>query len=151
MTGAQVAELLGLEPLPVEGGMWRQTWLDENSGAIYFLMQPDDFSALHRLDGPELWHHYGGAAVNMLLLGPGPTVSRRVLGDDLEAGNRPVVAVQAGVWMGAATTGDWSLVGTTMAPPFRSDGFELGDQKALATQYPTAAVDIAQYVRRPAT
>jgi len=149
VTGAQVAELLGLEPLPIEGGMWRYTWLDENSGAIYFLMQPDDFSALHRLDGPELWHHYAGAAVNMLLLGPGSDVSRLVLGDDLEAGDRPVVAANAGVWMGAATSGDWSLVGTTMAPPFRPDGFELGDREVLGAQYPDAIADIARYVRQP--
>jgi len=148
VTGAQIAELLGLEPLPIEGGMWRQTWLDESSGAIYFLMQPGDFSALHRLDGPELWHHYAGAAVDMLLLGPGAEIGRPVLGDDLGAGHRPVVAVKTGVWMGAATTGDWSLVGTTMAPPFRPDGFELGDNDALTAQYPAAAGDIARYTRQ---
>lgn len=147
MTGAEVAELLGLAPLPSEGGMWARTWRDENSTAIYYLMQPGDFSALHRLDGPELWHHYAGHPVEMLLLEPDGAARRLLLGDDLEAGERPFVAVPGGVWMGAGTTGDWSLVGTTMAPPYREDGFELGSFDELADLYPEAAYLIARYVR----
>ena len=91
-------------------------------------MRPGDFSALHRLSGPELWHHYAGAPVEMLLLEPGGAVSRPMLGDDLGSGQRPMVAVPAGVWMAATTTGDWSLTGATLAPPYDPDGFELGDR-----------------------
>ena len=68
MTGPEVAALLGLEPLPHEGGMWAQTWIDDLSTAIYFLLQPGDFSAMHRLDGPEIWHHYAGDPVRLVLL-----------------------------------------------------------------------------------
>lgn len=135
-------ELLGLEPLPSEGGEWAQTWRDEHSTAIYFLLRPDDFSALHRLDSVELWHHYAGAAVDMLLLAPGGSVRRPRLGDDLAAGERPVIAVEAGTWMAAETAGDWSLVGTTMAPGYHEAGLELGSQAELADAYPEAAADI---------
>lgn len=128
--------------------MWARTWRDENGTAIYYLMQPEDFSALHRLDGPELWHHYAGDTVDMLLLEPDGGVRRLLLGDDLAAGERPFVAVPAGVWMGAGTTGDWSLVGTTMAPPYREEGFELGSFADLIDQYPDAADLIARYVRK---
>lgn len=147
MTGAEVAELLGLAPLPSEGGMWGRTWRDENGSAIYYLIQPDDFSALHRLDGPELWHHYAGDPVEMLLLDPDGGVRRPLLGDDLAAGERPFVAVPGGVWMGAGTTGDWSLVGATMAPPYREEGFELGSFAELVALYPDAADLIARYAR----
>ncbi len=140
-------ELLGLEPLPGEGGQWTQTWRDEHSTAIYFLLRPDDFSALHRLDSVELWHHYTGAAVDMLLLEPGGPVRRRRLGDDLAGGERPIVAVEPGTWMAAETTGDWSLVGTTMAPGYDEAGFELGDRAELADAYPEAAVDIERLTR----
>lgn len=143
----QVIEALGLEPLPAEGGMWAQTWKDEHSSAIYFLMRPGDFSAMHRLDGPELWHHYAGAAAEMLLLFPDGSAARPVLGADLAAGQRPQEAVPAGVWIGAATAGEWSLVGTTMAPPYHADGFELGAAAELADRYPEAAADIARLVR----
>lgn len=147
MTAADVIELLELQPMPVEGGMWAQTWKDEHGTAIYFLLQPDDFSAMHRLRTPELWHHYCGAPVEMLLLAPDGNVDRPVLGDDLRAGHRPFVAVAAGVWMGGATTGDWSLVGTTMAPPFQPSDFEIGVLGPLAEAYPAAADDLPRYVR----
>ena len=148
MTGAEVAKLLGLEPLPLEGGLWAQLWRDEHGTAIYFLMQPGDFSAMHRLDSPELWHHYAGAPVDMLLLEADGAVRRPVLGDGLGEGQRPFVAVPAGVWMGAATLGEWSLVGTTMAPPFHQEGFELGRLEDLVDQYPAAAADIVRFVRQ---
>ena len=147
MTGSEVAALLGLSPMPEEGGMWAQTWKDDHGTGIYYLLQPHDFSALHRLEGPELWHHYAGAPVEMLLLQPEGGVLRPVLGDDLASGQRPCVAVRSGVWMGARTAGSWSLVGTTMAPPYRDEGFELGRADELADRYPAAAADIARYVR----
>ena len=143
-------ELLGLEPLAGEGGQWAQTWRDGHSSAIYFLVRPGDFSALHRLNGVELWHHYAGAAVEMLLLEPGGRVQRPKLGDDLAAGERPVVAVGAGTWMAAGTCGEWSLVGTTMAPPFDEASFELGERAALSAAYPEAAGDIARFTREDA-
>ncbi len=146
----EVIELLGLEPLAGEGGQWAQTWRDRHSSAIYFLVRPGDFSALHRLGGVELWHHYAGAAVEMLLLVPDGTVLRPRLGADLAAGERPVVAVGAGTWMAAGTTGEWSLVGTTMAPPFDEASFELGDRAVLSAAYPGAAEDIARFTREDA-
>ena len=138
MTGSEVAALLGLEPLDHEGGRWALTWSDPQSTGIYFLMQPGDFSAMHRLDGPELWHHYAGAAAQMLLLHPDGTTNRPVLGDNLEIGERPCIPVPGRVWMGAETLGDWSLVGTTMAPPYRQEAFELAIAKDLVARYPQA-------------
>lgn len=150
MHADEVIALLGLVPLAGEGGQWAQTWRDEHSSAIYFLLQPDDFSALHRLGGVELWHHYAGAAVEMLLLEPGGTVLRPRLGAELTDGERPVVVVGAGTWMAAGTTGEWSLVGTTMAPPFDEASFELGSREELSAAYPEAAGDVARFTREDA-
>jgi uncharacterized protein len=147
MTADQVISLLGLKPLPDEGGMWAQTWRDPHGTAIYFLMQPDDFSAMHRLTGVEVWHHYAGAPVQMLLLHPDGAITRPDLSDDLAGGHRPCVVVEPGVWMGASTAGDWSLVGTTMAPPWDEDQFELGDRGELCAAYPQAADDITRLTR----
>ncbi len=120
-----VAEILDLTPLPVEGGRWAQTWRDANSSAIYYLMTPGEFSHLHRLAGVELWHFYAGAPVQMVLIDHESTVSTPLLHNRLIDGSRPTVSVPAGVAMGAYTTGQWSLVGTTMAPPYDHDLFEL--------------------------
>ena len=147
MRASDIIELLGLEPLPDEGGYFAQTWLDPHSSAIHYLLVPGDFSAIHRLDGPELWHHYAGAAVDMLLLHPDGTVERPILGVDLASGQRPSVAVPTGTWMGAATCGAWSLMGTTMAPPYNPEGFELGDAVELIARYPSAAEAIPRLVR----
>jgi hypothetical protein len=148
MRAADVIGLLGLEPLPEEGGHFAETWRDPYGSAIYYLLVPGDFSAMHRLDAAELWHHYAGAAVEMLLLQPDGEITAPTLGNDLEQGERPCVVVPAGVWMGAATTGEWSLMGTTVAPPYRQDGFELGDLEELTSQYPAAVEAITRLVRR---
>ncbi len=147
MNAGDVIALLGLEPLPEEGGMWTRIWLDDHASAIYFLMQPGDFSAMHRLDAPEIWHHYLGAPAAMLLLHPDGSVDRPVLGKDLEGGQRPCVTVPAGVWMGASTLGEWSLVGATMAPAWNPDRFELGDRHLLTDRYPEAEARIAELTR----
>lgn len=148
----RVVDALGLTPLADEGGLWAQSYLDDRCSAIYFLLRPDDFSAMHRVGGVELWHFYAGAPVSMLLLEPSATrdtasVAEPVLGVDVAAGQRPMVAVSAGVWMGAETTGDWSLVGTTMAPPFDADTFELANADELREHYPSAASRISRLVR----
>ena len=49
--------------------------------------------------------------------------------------------------MGAATMGEWSLIGTTMAPAYTEEGFEMGDRHGLSALYPEAAGDIAQLTR----
>ena len=148
MNADQVITLLGLEPMPQEGGMWAQTWLDDHGSAIYFLMRPGDFSAMHRLDAPEIWHHYQGAPASMLLLFPNGSITRPCLGKELTQGQRPCVPVPQGVWMGASTLGEWSLVGTTMAPAFSPDGFQLGERSLLAGQYPGACDRIVELTRQ---
>lgn len=143
----QIIELLGLEPLPDEGGMFRQVWASDHGTAIYFLLRPDDFSALHRLDRPEIWHHYAGAPAGMLLLHADGSIERPRLGPDLHTGARPLIVVEPGVWMGAETLGEWSLLGTTMAPPYDPVGFELGEADRLISTYGEAAEEIRRLTR----
>ncbi|GAA5142826.1 cupin domain-containing protein [Pseudonocardia adelaidensis] len=145
--GERVAELLGLEPLPGEGGLFRRTHLDAHSSAIYYLLLAPDFSAVHRLTATETYHWYAGSPLRLLLLGGDGQVSEPVLGPDLAAGQRPQVVVPAGTWQGSSPAGEWALVGTTTAPPFEWAGFELGDRAALTARYPDAAHRIAELTR----
>jgi len=143
----EIIELLGLTPLADEGGMWSQVLLDEYSSAIYYMLAGDDFSALHRLPHPEIYHYYAGSALELLVLNPDGTATRPVLGLDLEGGQRPAVIVPGGTWQGSRPRGVWSLVGTTMAPAFTFDAFELGDRVELQQRYPSEAVEIEALTR----
>lgn len=147
MTPAEVAALLELEPLPSEGGLFRRTVADEHANAIYYLLAGDDFSALHVLDSTEVYHFYDGGPLRMLLLYPDGRVEEPVLGRDLAAGQRPQLAVPAGVWQGSSPVGEWTLVGTTVAPPFTWDGFRLGARSELVAGWPSAAGRIAELTR----
>jgi hypothetical protein len=145
--GEYMAERLGLEPLPDEGGLFRRTHLDAHSSAIYYLLLDPDFSALHALDTPEVYHFYAGAPLRMLLLDPDGTATEPLLGPTPILGEQPQLVVPAGTWQGARSTGAWSLVGTTMAPPFDDSGFRLGERADLASRYPAWRDRIAELTR----
>jgi uncharacterized protein len=145
--GERVAALLGLEPLPDEGGLFRRTHLDEHSSAIYYLLLDPDFSALHALDGAETYHWYAGDPLRLLLLHPDGRSSEPVLGPDLAAGQRPQLVVPGGTWQGSRSAGAWTLVGTTMAPPFEPAVFRLGARDELAARYPGCRDRIAELTR----
>lgn len=135
-TPAAIAEALGLAPLPVEGGLWAQTWRDEHCSAIYYLLVAPDFSRIHRLSHPEIYVHHAGAPVRMLLLHPNGTVTRPVLGTGFAAGERPQVVVPAGVWQASETLGSWSLLGTVVVPPYTDDIVEFGSAAELCASHP---------------
>ena len=143
----EVAAILSLVPLPEEGGRWAQTVLDGDSSAIHYLLADGDFSAMHRLDGQEVYHHYAGAPVALLLLFPDGSAAEVLMGDDLAVGQRPQVVVPAGVWQGSSTCGEWTLLGTTMAPPYTDEGFELGRRDELLADWPSVAGRIAELTR----
>src|SRR5262249_32092133 len=109
MTADEVIELLKLQPHPVEGGFFRETYRTADllagkgerrsiSTAIYYLLTPKTVSALHRLPGDEVFHFYAGDPVRMLQLWPDGTTRTLVLGTDLKAGQVPQLVVPGGVW-----------------------------------------------------
>ena len=139
--------MLGLERLPEEGGLFRRTYADAYSSAIYFMLLAPDFSALHALDSAETYHWYGGSSLQLLLLHPDGRVEEPVLGPDVAAGARPQIVIPAGVWQGSSPLGEWTLVGTTMAPPFEWSAFHLGRRAELIAGWPRAAAQICACTR----
>ncbi len=128
MTGAEIIARLGLAPHP-EGGWYRQTWVAEGDGrpagtCIYFLLREGEQSHWHRVDAVEIWHFYAGAPLK-LRIAETDRAEVITLGPDLEKGEVPQGLVPAGWWQAAQTTGEWTLVGCTVSPGFRFEGFEL--------------------------
>jgi predicted cupin superfamily sugar epimerase len=127
----QIIALLGLEPHP-EGGHYRETFRDERqlngraaSTAIYFLLKSGEVSHWHRVDAVEIWHWYSGAPLDLVIAdGRGARRETR-LGPNIAASEQPQAVVPAGHWQRAASRGDYTLVGCTVAPGFSFAGFEL--------------------------
>jgi predicted cupin superfamily sugar epimerase len=166
MTAEEVKQLLHLEPLAIEGGFFRETYRsrwnvsseylpDGFRGsrsigtAIYYMITPETFSALHRLPGTEVFHFYLGDPAVMLQLCPDGSSSTVTLGPDLVAGHQPQVVVRGHVWQGCrlASGGKWALMGTTMSPGFDYADYEIGECEELCGQYPTVAPLIKEYTK----
>jgi predicted cupin superfamily sugar epimerase len=155
MTAEDIIDLLGMRPLPGEGGYFAETYRsahgiptgslpDSYRGerafgtAIYYLLTSETFSALHRLPGDEVYHFYLGDSVEMLQLKPDLTGERIVLGPDIKNGMRPQAVVAGGVWQGSRLFpgGKWALIGTTMSPGFEFEDYTPGIREALLSTYP---------------
>jgi len=133
-TAAEIIARLELKPHP-EGGHYRETFRDSRrdvdgrsaSTAIYFLLARGERSHWHRIDAAEAWHYYAGSALNLQIA---DGVGQRCisLGPDLAAGEVPQTIVPAQAWQAAESTGDWTLVGCTVAPSFDFATFEIAPQ-----------------------
>lgn len=123
LSAPEVIEAMRLEYLDGEGVWFRVLWRTEQANAIYGMLTPEDFSALHVLREDETWVHVAGAPARMLLLHPDGSHEECLLGTGIESGEVPAVRVPSGTWQAARTTGAWTLVVCMLAPPF--SGFTL--------------------------
>ena len=151
-TAEELIRHLQLQPHPKEGGYFRETYrapesfagplryqgMRSASTAIYYLLTPSTFSALHRLQTDEIFHFYLGDPVEMLQLWPDGSGRTVTLGTDLAAGMRPQVVVPRGVWQGSrlAPGGSLALLGTTVSPGFDLADYEAGSRETLLEAYP---------------
>ena len=124
MTADEIIACLGLQPHP-EGGHYRETFRAPASTAIYFQLKAGERSHWHRVDADEIWHHYAGAPLELSLSDDGKGVRHLRLGTDVDLGELPQAVVPRDVWQAARSLGSWTLVGCTVAPAFRFEGFEL--------------------------
>lgn len=140
-TANDLIAALQLQPLPLEGGYYRETYRSPLSTAIYYLLTPSTFSAMHRLPSDEIFHFYSGSPVQMLQLWPDGQGRVLTLGPDVLAGQSPQVIVPGGIWQGSFLTpgGSYALLGTTMAPGFEFADYEAGNAERLTEMYPAYA------------
>jgi len=128
-TANELIARLGLQPHP-EGGHYRQTFHASDlprgaSTAIYFLLKAGERSHWHKVDADEVWHHYAGAPLELLLSEDGKRVHHIRLGADFGIGEQPQAVVPRQVWQAARSLGRWTLVGCTVAPAFQFEHFEM--------------------------
>ena len=155
MTAKQIISFLHLKPHTEEGGYFIETYrsletipeealpdrykgLRSFSTAIYYLLTPDSFSYIHRLQSDEIFHFYLGDPVEMLQLWPDGSGRVLILGSDLLNGMKPQVVVPRRVWQGARLLpgGRFALLGTTVSPGFEFADYESGQRNELIKSYP---------------
>lgn len=157
-----------LEPLPVEGGLFVQTYRSSDTispqalpdrygrqkpiGTAILYLYTDDrdsFSAFHRLPSDEIYHFYLGDPLELVQLRPDGESERIILGQDVLGGQRVQYVVPAGVWTGSRLLlgGRFALIGTTMAPGFTPDDYEGGRRTDLIRLYPDEAEIITDLTR----
>lgn len=155
ITAQQIIELFKMRPLEKEGGYYIQTYRASEkitqaalpvrytgertfATAILYLLTSGTVSCLHRLTSDEVWHFYLGDSVTMLQLYPDGSSNVMDLGPDITKGQCVQVTVPKNTWQGAFLKhgSSFALMGTTTAPGFESDDFELAKRQELLEQYP---------------
>jgi len=167
----ELIRLLNLQPLPNEGGLFRQVYCSQDriagealperyprkekpfGTAILYLLtsDPDSFSAFHRLPTDETWHFYLGDPLEMTLLYPDGSSRQVILGQDLFNGQHVQYTVPRGVWQGTRLRagGRFALAGTTMAPGFTDEDYEAEGAAGLLAVYPHERERILALCRQP--
>jgi uncharacterized protein len=154
ITAKRLIKLLNLQPHP-EGGYYAETYrsnelipkealLERYAGprsygtAIYYLLTPQTFSAIHRLATDEIYHFYLGDPVVLILLQQDGSGRLVTLGSDVASGMQLQTVVSRGTWQGAKLVdgGKYALLGTTVAPSFDFADFEVGRRSDLIPSYP---------------
>ena len=165
MSASDWISKLGLLPHP-EGGYYKEIYrasgviaqpslpLRYNGGrvyatAIYYLLEGNDFSSLHRLSSDEQWFHIDGAALTIHSIAPDGTLTQQRIGKDLGNGESPYALVEHGCWFGGTvdTKEGFALVGCIVAPGFHFDDFELADRAELTARFPQHTALITRLTR----
>lgn len=116
--------------------------------AFYFLVTVDARIQLHRIWSDQIYHHYAGDPLEVLLLPPDAEATTAVVGSDLEGGMHPQLLIPAGTFHAGRLTpgGTSALLGTTSWPGVADGEFEFGDAGVLQQKYPDVASLIGAFM-----
>jgi predicted cupin superfamily sugar epimerase len=166
LTAERIIELLGLQPHPTCGFVAetyraQQRVPDEAlptvyagsrplASVLYFMVTEKARIRLHRIRSDQMYHHYVGEPLEVLLLYPDGTGEIKILGADLTAGMRPQLLIPGGTFHtsrlhGGSPAKAFALLGTTEWPGFESPDLELAEPARLIATYPTLRSEIEAF------
>jgi predicted cupin superfamily sugar epimerase len=166
LTAARLMDLLSLQPHPTCGFV-HETYHSPLrapaaalppgyggprplGGALCFLVTPQAPVRLHRIRSDQMYHHYLGDPLDVLLLYPDGRGEVRVVGPDLTAGMRPFVLVPGGAFHAARLPrgGDYALLGNSVWVRPEPADVEMGDPERLMTAYPSLKEEVRAFAGR---
>ena len=106
-----------------EGGHFSESFRDENNNVslIYYMLRKNEWSHWHRLTKNEILHFYKGDPLTIYTSKDGINFTSITVGSD----NNFHFVVEANSWFAMRSTGEYSLIGCTVAPGFDYADFEL--------------------------
>lgn len=147
-------EKLNLKAHP-EGGFFKETYRCEesvkkenlhprftgdraHSTSIYFLLTSENYSALHKIQSDEMWHHYEGGTLEIYSINDAGKLTVHQLGKNFENNEQPQIVIKAGEWFGSKVKDkdSYALVGCTVSPGFDFEDFVMGDKEELLKLFP---------------
>jgi hypothetical protein len=116
-------------------------------GFLYFLVTDQARIRLHRIRSDQMYHHYFGDPLEVLLLYPDGSSEVRVVGSDLMAGMRPQLLVPSGTFHAGRihASGNFALLGTSVWLRAEPSDVEMGNVELLTSKYPTVKAEIASF------
>jgi uncharacterized protein len=116
--------------------------------ALYFMMTPEAPVKLHRIKNHQLYHHYLGDPVEVLVLNRDLTHHFVTFGPDVKRGQRVQLFIPGNTFHTARITGKrrWFLGASTEWPGVvPTEDVELGNADALAASHPDVAAEIRSF------
>ena len=163
LTAAEIMQTLGLQPHPTCGFV-AETYRGARSipasalpaaygsprpvgSVLYFMVTPEAHIQLHRIRSDQMYHHYLGDPLEVLLLYPDGTGATATVGTDLAAGQRPQLFVPGNTFhISRLPPGSsYSLLGTTEWPGVEPPDVEIGDPSQLEASYPAFGEQIRAF------
>jgi uncharacterized protein len=163
LSSAEIIRLLDLDPHPTCGftnEIYRSTLQVPTSdlpagydgprslgGFLYFLVTDRARILLHCIRSDQMYHHYFGDPLEVLLLYPDGSSAVRVVGSDLMAGMRPQLLVPGSTFHAGRIQpdGNYALLGTSVWLRAEPSDVELGNVELLTSKYPTAKAEIVSF------
>lgn len=147
-------DTLNLSPHP-EGGFYRQIYESERQVTspvhgqprqamthIYFLLLAGQVSRFHRCLHDEVWNHYAGAPLRLYQLHQQHLTETHIGSATGEFAS----VVPGGHYQAAETSGDYTLVGCTVAPGFDFADFCFIDEPCLIEWIKVAHPDMEKFI-----
>jgi predicted cupin superfamily sugar epimerase len=155
LTAEELIQFLGLEPLTIEGGYFRQSYLSDEvipqpslphryvvdhpvGSCIYYLLTKTTFSAFHSLLSDETYHFYLGDPVEIIELHPNGECSTTILGQDIFNGQKVQHTILRNTFQASYIRpgGEWALLGCSIAPGWDNNDFIKGNWEQLLRTHP---------------
>jgi uncharacterized protein len=162
-TAEEIKGMLGLEPHPTCGFVAEtyrsplkipadalpDAYGDDRpfGSALYFLVTPEAQIVMHRIRSDQLYHHYLGDPLEVLMLFPDGTGKIVTVDSDLGAGHRPQLFLPGGTFHTSrlAPGAGYALLASTEWPGVEPPDVEHGDVEALMQAYPDLREEISAF------